>query len=119
MNQKFREYLFYISAIALLISAVLYITGWSLVPYIYAVAGSGVAVSYLTNPYMGDNKRIKRLNIQEAIAAVLLPVSSYFMFKGQNEWFLFLAVSAILQVYVAFVKDRELKKEDARHGKDC
>ncbi len=114
MNHKFKDYLFYFSAIALLISAALYMTGWSFIPYVYAVATAGVAICYLTSPYMGNNKRLKRLNIQEAIAAILLPVSSFFMFKGQNEWFVFLAVSAILQVYVAFVKDRELKKD----GKD-
>ncbi len=113
---KFKEYLFYISAIVLLISAVLYLTGWSIIPYIYAVATAGVAICYLTSPYMGENKRLKRLNIQEAIAAILLPVSSYFMFEKKNEWFLFLAVSAILQLYVVFVKDRELKKDN---GKNC
>ncbi len=111
MNLKFKQYLFYISATALLISAVLHLTGWPFIPYVYAVACSGVAICYLTTPYMGENKRLKRLNIQEAIAAILLPVSSFFMFKGQNEWFMFLAVSAILQLYVAFAKDQELKKE--------
>ncbi|MDR3061469.1 MAG: hypothetical protein LBU57_05080 [Dysgonamonadaceae bacterium] len=107
MTQKFKKYLFYISSIMLLVSAVLYMTEWSFVPYVYAVACAGVAVCYLTSPYRGTNKRLKRLNIQEAIAAILLPVSSFFMFRKQNEWFLFLAVSAVLQLYVVFVKDRK------------
>ena len=110
MPQKFKESLFYISAIALLISAGLYLTEWLFVPYVYAMACAGVAVCYLTSPYRGTNRRLKRLNIQEAIAAFLLPLSSFFMFKKQNEWFLFLAVSAVLQLYIIFVKDRELKK---------
>ncbi len=110
-----KEYLFYICAGLLLLSAALYLTGWAFIPYVYAIAGAGVAVCYLTNPYQGDNLRLKRLNIQEAIAAIMLPVSSYFMFKNQNEWFLFLSVSAIIQVYVAFVKDRELKKENKKN----
>ena len=112
MNQKFKDYLFYFSAITLLISAVLYMNDWSFIPYVYAVACAGVAICYLTSPYRGENRRLKRLNIQQAIAAILLPLSSYFMFEGQNEWFLFLAVSAVLQLYVAFVKDHELKKEN-------
>ena len=111
MNQKFKDYLFYISATALLISAVLYMNDWSFIPYVYAVASAGVAIYYLTSPYWGENKRLKRLNIQQAIAAILLPLSSYFMFEGKNEWFLFLAVSAVLQLYIAFAKDHELKKE--------
>ena len=110
MNNKFKEYLFYTSEILLVISAALYITGWNFVPYVYAVASAGVAIIYLTNPYKGDNLRFKRLNIQEAIAAILLPVSSYLMFKGKNEWVILLALSAFLQLYIAFIKGR--KKEE-------
>ena len=111
MNQKFKDYLFYFSAILLLISAVLYLTEYSFVPYLYAGACTGVAICYLASPYLGKNKRLRRLNIQQAIAAILLPLSAYFMFEGKNEWILFLAVSAVLQLYTVFVKDRELKKE--------
>ena len=110
MSVKFKEYLFYISAIFLVLSAALYITGWDFIPYIYAVASAGVAIVYLTSPYRGDNIRLKRLNIQEAIAAILLPVSSYLMFNKQNEWVVFLAISAILQLYVAFIKGRNASK---------
>ena len=112
MTPKFKDYLFYISAVALLISAALYLVGWVFIPYVYAVAGAGIAVCYLSSPYRGNNLRLKRLTIQEVIAAILLPISSYFMFKGKNEWVLFLAISAILQLYVAIVKSKELKKED-------
>ena len=111
MNQKAKDYLFYFSAIILLASAVLYMNNWSFIPYVYAVACGGITICYLTSPYRGENRRLKRLNIQQAIAAILLPLSAYFMFEGKNEWFLFLAVSAILQLYVAFVRDSELKKE--------
>ncbi len=109
MSNRFKSYLFYVSAILLLLSAALYIVDQKIIPYIYAVASAGVAVVYLTSPYKGENKRVKRLNVQEAIAAILLPFSSYLMFKNQNEWVLFLAISAILQLYVAIVKGKELK----------
>lgn len=110
MSEKIKEYLFYVSAILLVVSAALYITGWSFIPYIYAVASAGVAIVYLTSPYKGDDLRLKRLNIQEAIAAILLPFSSYLMFKNKNEWVLFLAVSAFLQFYVALIKGKKQKK---------
>lgn len=109
MADKFKTYLFYICAILLIVSAALYIVDDKYVPYIYAVSGAGVAVAYLTNPYRGDNFRLKRLNIQQAIAAILLPVSSYLMFQGQNEWFAVLFVSAILQLYVVIIRKREEK----------
>jgi len=112
MNTQLKEYLFYISSVLLVISAALYITGWEFIPYVYAVASAGVAVVYLTSPYRGNDLRLKRLNIQEAIAAVLLPVSSYLMFKGKNEWVLFLAISAFLQFYVALIKGKKQKKKN-------
>lgn len=111
MNQKTKNYLFYICAVFLILSAMLYPTEWDFIPYVYAVAGAGVAVAFLSSPYEGDNQRLKRLNIQQAIAAILLPVSSYFMFKGMNEWFICLLVSGILQTYVVFIRDYEEKKE--------
>ena len=111
MNQKTKDYLFIICEIFLLLSAILYITGWSIVPYIYAVSGAGVAVVLLSSSYAGDNLRLRRLNIQQAISAILLPVSSFMMFKQMNEWFVCLLVSAVLQIYIVFVKDYEEKKE--------
>lgn len=110
MGQNFKDYLFYICATFLLLSAVFYTTNWHFIPYIYAISGAGVAVVFLTSPYQGENLRLKRLNIQMAIAAILLPVSSYLMFKDKNEWFVCLLVSALLQAYVIFVKDYEEKK---------
>ncbi|MCC8145578.1 MAG: hypothetical protein LIO93_03890 [Bacteroidales bacterium] len=112
MSPKFKEYLLFICGILLIVSAVLYSFDWDFIPYIYAVSGAGVAVVFLTSPYDGENKRLKRLNIQQAIAALLLPVSSFFMFKGMNEWFICLLVSGILQTYIIFVRDQEEKKKD-------
>jgi hypothetical protein len=111
----FKEYLFYLCATLLLISAAMYITGDEIVPhkviyYVYAISGAGVAIAYLSNPYRGDNFRLKRLNIQQAIAAILLPVSSWIMFQGKIEWFAFLFVSAFLQLYVVIIRIREEKK---------
>jgi len=109
MSDKFKAYLFYVCAILLVVSAALYITENKYIPYIYAVSGAGVAVVYLTSPYRGDNLRLKRLNIQQTIAAVLLPVSSYLMFHGKNTWFALLFISAILQLYIAIIRNREEK----------
>ncbi|GHT55067.1 hypothetical protein FACS189451_12280 [Bacteroidia bacterium] len=109
MIAKLKTYLFYACAILLVISAALYITDNRYIPYIYAVSGAVVAVAYLSNPYRGDSLRLKRLNIQQAIAAILLPVSSYLMFLKRNEWIATLFVSAILQLYVVIIRRREEK----------
>jgi len=111
MSWKFKDYLFGICGILLVFSVVFYMAGWKFIPYVYAVSGAGIATLLLANSYRGDNLRLKRLNIQQAIAAVMLPVSSYWMFKSRNEWIICLFISAILQVYVVFVRDYEEKKE--------
>jgi hypothetical protein len=110
MVTKIRDIIFYLCSFLLIFSAVIYLFDWTFTPYLYAASGAGVAIMLLANPYKEGNLRLQRLNIQQAIAALLLPVSSYFMFKGMNEWFVCLLVSAILQGYVAFVRDYEEKK---------
>jgi uncharacterized membrane protein YfcA len=103
--------MFYFSAVVLVVSSALYVTGWWVVPYVYAVSCAGVAIGYLTTAYTGDNRRLRRLNFQQVLAAVLLPASSYLMFKYRNEWFLLLFVSAVLQLYVAIVRRNEEGKD--------
>jgi hypothetical protein len=105
-----RRFVFYSAGLLLVLSALLYITRWAFVPYLYAVASVVVATFFLLNSYRGDNFRLKRLNIQQAIAALMLPVSAYFMYRQMNEWIVCLLVSAILQTYVVFVRDYEEKK---------
>jgi hypothetical protein len=116
MPDRVANYLFIIASTVLLLSAALYITDGQLISgtiinYAYAVSGAVVAVIYLTNRYQGTNFRLKRLNIQQVIAALLLPVSSYFMFKHQNEWFLCLLISAFLQIYIVIIRMVEERKE--------
>ena len=111
MHSKFQNYLFSICSILLLLSAIGYLFEQKYIPYIYAISGAGVAVYFLTTPYKGDNLRMKRLNTQQAIAALLLPVSSFLMFEGLNEWFVCLFVSAILLVYVIYSREHEEKKD--------
>ena len=110
-----KDYLLYLFGTLLILSASLYITGWVFVPYVYGIACGGTAVLFLLHPYKGDNFRLKRLNIQQAIAALMLLISAWFMFRNHNnEWIFCLLVSAILQTYIIFVRDYEEKKNN--HG---
>jgi hypothetical protein len=119
INPKIKEYLFYLCSSLLVISAGCYIFEWRFIPYVYALSGAGVAIYFLTNTYDGDNRRLRRLNFQQIIAAILLPLSSYFMFKdflsiskNGNEWIICLLVSAFLLIYVTFVRENEEKKKN-------
>ena len=119
MPAKVTFYLFIIASTILLISAALYITEDQLITgriiyYSYAISGAVIAVIYLSSLYQGQNFRLKRLNIQQVIAAVLLPASSYFMFNRRNEWFVLLLISAFLQIYIVIIKTIEEKKENRK-----
>ena len=114
MPSKLTNLLFIIASTVLTVSAALYITENQLltiiINYAYAISGAVIAIIYLSNLYRGEIFRLKRLNIQQVIAAILLPVSSYFMFNKKNEWFVLLLVSVFLQVYIVIVKTAEEKK---------
>ena len=110
MNRPVKTYLFYFFGILLMVSAVLYLTEWQIVPYLYAAASLGLAVLFLITPYKGDNLRLKRLNIQQAVAALMLPVSAWLMYNEQNEWIVCLLVSSLLLTYIVFIRDYEDKK---------
>ena len=121
MPAKTTNYAFIVASTILLVSAALYIKAdeWisgQIINYAYAVSGAVIAVIYLTNRYQGTNFRLKRLNIQQVIAALLLPASSYFMFKHRNEWFMLLLISAFLQIYIVIIKSVEERKE--KRGKN-
>lgn len=104
MNKRFKDYMFYLSATLLVLSAVLYSMQWDFIPYVYAVACAGVALYYMTTPYTGEKVRIRRLHGYLVFAGLLLVASSYLMFKGIREWIFCLFVSAALQLYVAIVR---------------
>ncbi|MDR2627029.1 MAG: hypothetical protein LBC40_03230 [Dysgonamonadaceae bacterium] len=107
MNEKFKNYLFYLCAGALVLAAVLYATRWEYATILYAVASAGVALFYMTTPYKGTDKRIRRLHGYLVFAGLLLVASSYFMYKGRQEWVICLLVSAVFQLYVAIVRKKE------------
>ena len=115
MSARLTNFLFIVASTVLLLSSALYITEdqliFKIICYTYALSGALIAIIYLSNLYKGDNLRLKRLNFQQVIAALLLPVSSYFMFNRRNEWFMLLLISAFLQIYNVVVRNIEDKKE--------
>lgn len=111
MNKPFKVWMFYISAILVLISTALFITKWDYAPYLFAIGASGVAVYYLSTPYEGSNTRLKRLHRYEVFTAILLVVTSYLMFRNRPEWIVTLTIGAFLQLYTTFVHSWEEKKE--------
>ena len=105
MNEKAKKILFVIAGILTLTGAILHISSiqWDYTPYLYAVGTAGIAVTYLTNSFQDKSAREKRLQLFLVVAGLLLVISSYLMFHKNQEWVICVLISAILQLYVAFM----------------
>ena len=105
--KKIRTILFVVSACLVLAGAALYLTQWTVAPYLFAVGAAGIAVNYLTTPVGDLDFRGRRLHRFNVMAGFLMVVASGFQFNGRKEWVICLLISAILQLYTAFVSPKK------------
>lgn len=105
--KKIRTILFVASACLVLAGAALYLTQWTVAPYLFAVGASGIAVNYLTTPVGDLDFRSRRLHRFNVMAGFLMVVASGFQFNGRKEWVICLLIAAILQLYTAFVSPKK------------
>ena len=104
MNQTVRNGLFGIGAVGILLGAVLWFIGVEMAPYVFAVGAAGYAICQLTMRIDGKDLPARRMHRFQSIAALLMIVASAMMFRGGNDWVLFLTIAAIFQLYTAFRK---------------
>lgn len=107
MNSKVRTIVFNIAAVFVLAGAVLYLTQWRVAPYLFAIGAAGIAVCYLTLPVKDLDFRHRRLHRFNVFAGLLMIVASGLMFSHRIEWVLCLTISAILQLYTAFITPKD------------
>lgn len=107
MNRQIRTILFVTSALLLLVGAGLYIIDQHISPYLFAVGAAGLTLGYATEPQQETDLRKRRLQRYNLFAGVLMIAASMLMFNDRNEWMLCLSISAILQLYVAFVYPKD------------
>ena len=96
-----------VSACLVLAGAALYLTQWTVAPYLFAVGAAGIAVNYLTTPVGDLDFRGRRLHRFNVMAGFLMVVASGFQFNGRKEWVICLLIAAILQLYTAFVSPKK------------
>ena len=105
--KKIRTILFVVSACLVLAGAALYLTQWTVAPYLFAVGAAGIAVNYLTTPVGDLDFRGRRLHRFNVMAGFLMVVASGFQFNGRKEWVICLLIAAILQLYTALVSPKK------------
>lgn len=107
MNQRIRSILFSVAGLLVLTGAISHFTHWLVAPYLFSVGAAGIAICYLTLPAKEMDFRERRLHRFNVFAGLLMIVASGFMFDGGTEWVIFLTISAILQLYTAFVSPKK------------
>lgn len=111
MNEKIRSYLFSISALLLLIGAILHFSKMWIAPYLFAIGSAGLAVCYLTLSVKQMGFRHRRLHRYNVMASLLLIFASGLMFAARNEWVICLTVASLFILYTAFVTPKEKQEE--------
>lgn len=107
MNTRTRTILFNLAAPLLLAGAILHFVKWAVAPYLFAFGAAGITIAYLTLPLTGLGPRGRRLHRTNIIAGLLLLLASGMLFAERKEWVLCLTISALLQLYTAFVRPKE------------
>jgi TRAP-type uncharacterized transport system fused permease subunit len=102
-----RSIVFATSGLLVLAGAILYLTQWSVSPWLFAVGAAGIAVYHLTMPVRQLSTRARRLQTFNVIGGLAMVVASVFMFRRENEWIICLTIAAILHVYAAFVAPKD------------
>ena len=100
-----------VGAVMVLTGAAVYITGWTLAPYIYTIGATLFALGQINTPACVQNAIIRRLRRQQIFGALILVLTGAFMlFMHGNEWIVSLTIAAILQFYTSIRIPQEEEK---------
>ena len=77
------------------------------VPYMFSVGAVFSIIGRLLTLPQSDDFRVRRLNNMLAVSAILVLISAYLMFKGENLSILTLFISAFLDIYTSFRYPKE------------
>ena len=112
MMKQIQRYVYIAGGILLVLGAALYITKWTLAPYMYTVGAFLFAAMQMADRYEGNNFMVRRLRRQQVLGAVMLMLTGVAMFVCKyNEWIVCLLIACLLELYTAFRIPQELEKE--------
>lgn len=99
MNKKIFSLLLAVGSIAVLLSSVLVMESVAWGKYFFAAGAALYIFGRLQMKYTGENYKIKRLNRQIYLSAILLIGTCYLQFKGNNSWVVLLLITALNELY--------------------
>lgn len=114
LNKKAINTVFQISALLILIAAVLYQFDAQIASWAMLAGAIGYGVTTVMNRYRGNSLRGKRLFNIQLFSVILIAVSTYLMFARITGWVITLLIAAILTLYYVFAYSRidKQKKEE-------
>lgn len=110
--KKIQQYVYIIGGVLMVVGVALYITGWTLAPYLYVVGAFMFGAMQMLDRYTGTNFVLRRLRRQQILGAIVLMFTGVLMFACKhNEWILSLLVGCLFELYTAFRIPQEYEKE--------
>lgn len=115
MNNKLISALYVVGGIMTIVGAAVFITGWTLAPYIYTIGATMFALAQINTPVRGKSLVIKRLRRQQILGAFFLVVAGVLMvLLHKNEWILAFSIGTFIQLYTAFrIPQQEKREQDS------
>lgn len=108
---KYKDFVYKVSAVLILLSAVLYLFLPMIATWIMAASVVAFSITTALSPYPGRSIRGKRLFNFQLISCLCMFVAVYLMFQNNNAWVLAMLVAAIFLFYAAIFIPKELKRE--------
>lgn len=111
LSPQVKNSIFQISALLILLAAILYSFSVGIAKYTMIVGVIGFAATIFTGKYPGKSIRGKRLYNIQVFAVLFFAVSAYLMFADMHEWVVTLLIASVLTLYSSIMLPRVYRKE--------
>lgn len=111
IDPKTKNTIFQLSAILILLSAIIFYFRADIAKYSMIVGAAGYLFATFVSGYTGKDIRGKRLYNMQIFAAILMAVSAYLMFVGMNQWVITLLIASVLTLYSSIILNQIYRKE--------
>lgn len=115
---KIKDTVFKISALLILLAAIIYLFNPVVAACTMAVGVIGFGWGIFTSPYPGKSIRGKRLASIRVFGVIAMAIATYLMFEQMNEWVVALLIGAILILYTAIILPHEYAREQRENNKE-
>lgn len=109
--RNIKNLIYQISAVLIIISAVIYISLPQVASWIMVVSVVIFSVITLKTPYPGKSIRGRRLFGMQVISCFIMLAAAYLMFMRDNIWPLAMLLSTVLLLYTSIFIPKEIKRE--------